>query len=94
MKLDPAYLVHAWIGNSEKVAEDHYLMPTDEDFLRAASRPSAIPTPDPTPDPTPSALARANQGSSAEKETAVSPAIAKNTAVLVPPRGVEPRFSG
>ena len=90
MKLDPAYLVHAWIGNSEKVAEDHYLMPTDEDFLRAASRPSAIPTPDPTP----SALARANQGSSAEKETAVSPAIAKNTAVLVPPRGVEPRFSG
>ena len=47
-----------------------------------------------TPNPTPSALVLAHQESSAEKETAVSPAIAKDTAVQVPPRGVEPRFSG
>jgi hypothetical protein len=89
MKQDPAHLVHAWIGNSEKVAEDHYLMPTDEDFLRAASRPSAIATPDPTP----STLATARQASSSEMQTAVSPAFASDTAVSVPPRGVEPRFS-
>jgi hypothetical protein len=42
-----------------------------------------------TPNPTPSALVLAHQESSAEKETAVSPAIAKDTAVQVPPRGVE-----
>jgi hypothetical protein len=84
-----AHLVHAWIGNSEKVAEDHYLMVTDEDFLRAASRPSLIPTPDPTP----SVRATAHQESSPEKESAVSLAFAGDTADSVPPRGVEPRFS-
>jgi integrase len=90
MLREPAHLVHAWLGNSKEVAEDHYLMVTPEDVLRAASMPSAIPTPDPTP----SALIFAHQESSAEKETAVSPAFAKDTTVQVPPRGVEPRFSG
>jgi hypothetical protein len=40
-----------------------------------------------TPNPTPSALFLAHQESSAEKEATVSPAIAKDTAVQVPPRG-------
>ena len=33
----PDHVVHAWIGNSKEVAEDHYLMVTDEDYERAAS---------------------------------------------------------
>ena len=86
----PAHIVHAWLGNSKEVAEDHYLMVTPEDILRAASMPSS----NPTPNPTPSALIFAHQESSPENEAAVSPANAKDTAVQVPPRGVEPRFSG
>ena len=69
------------LGNSKEVAEDHYLMVTPEDVLWAASMTSSIPTPP--------ALVLAHQESSAEKETAVSPAFAKDTAVSVPPRGVE-----
>ena len=90
MLREPAHLVHAWLGNSKEVAEDHYLMVTPEDIVRAVSVPSSIPTPNPTP----STLVLAHQESSAEKETAVSPAFAKDTAVQIPPRGVEPRFSG
>ena len=29
---------HAWLGNSKEVAEDHYLMVTDEDFERASKK--------------------------------------------------------
>jgi hypothetical protein len=43
--------------------------------------------------PTLSAIIAAAQALSPETRTAVSPAIAKDTAVQVPPRGVEPRFS-
>jgi hypothetical protein len=85
MKQYTAHLVHAWIGNTEKVAEDHYPMVTDEDFQRAASRPSAIPTPEPTP----STRVTAHQESSPETTTAASPGIPRDTAVSVPPRGVE-----
>ena len=85
----PAHIVHAWLGNSKEVAEDHYLMVTPEDILRAASMPSSIPTPEATP----SAIVFAHHESSPEKESAVSPAIARDTADKVPPRGVEPRFS-
>ena len=60
-------------------------MATDEDFDRAAGK------------ATRSALITAAQTWSPENEPAVSPAIARDTAVLsdlkVPPRGVEPRFS-
>ena len=85
MLREPAHLVHAWPNNSKGVAEDHYLMVTPGDKLRDASTPSSIPTPNPTP----TALVLAHQESSAEKETAVLPACANNTAVEVPPRGVE-----
>jgi hypothetical protein len=85
MRHHPAHLVHAWLGNSREVAEDHYLMATDEDFDRAAGFPA--------PFPAPSTLVGAHQASPPETRTAVSPAIAKDTAVSVPPRGVEPRFS-
>ena len=36
MRSEPAHVVHAWLGNSREVAEDHYLMVTDEDFERAS----------------------------------------------------------
>jgi integrase len=85
MRTEPAHLVHAWVGNSEGVAEDHYLMATDEDFDRAAGKA--------TLKATLSALISAAQALAPETRKAVSPATAKDTAVQVPPRGVEPRFS-
>jgi len=36
MRTEPTHIVHAWLGNSKEVAEDHYLMVTDEDFDRVA----------------------------------------------------------
>ena len=69
------------LGNSEGVAEDHYLMATDEDFDRAAGKA--------TLKATLSALINAAQGWSPETRTAVPPAIARDTAVQIPPRGVE-----
>ena len=87
MKDHRAHLVYAWIGNTEKVAVDHYLMATDADFDRAAGKIH------PARYPAHSASFHGLQRPSDEKETAVSPAFAKDTAVQIPPRGVEPRFS-
>jgi len=38
MRTEPARIVHEWLGNSKEVAEDHYLVVTDEDFDRAKDR--------------------------------------------------------
>jgi integrase len=89
MREYPAHVVHAWLGNSREVAEDHYLMVTEEDYERATKNPATIAVhfsvqPDAVsgiPEPSP------------EKESAVSPAVADYTADQIPPRGVEPRFS-
>jgi hypothetical protein len=35
-----AHLVCAWIGNSEKIARDHYLQVRDADFQKAAQNPA------------------------------------------------------
>ena len=90
MQTEPAHLVHAWLGNSREVAEDHYLMVRDSDYERV--------TTEAVQNPVQSVAAPDRQEPSLEKEPAVSPAIARDTAVLsglkVPPRGVEPRFSG
>jgi len=99
MRTTPAHVVYAWIGNSREVAEDHYLMVTDADYARAAALPASESTAKNTlskavQKAVQSAAVSTTQGPSVEKETAVSPAIAKDTAVQVPPRGVEPRFSG
>ena len=72
-------------GHSREVAQDHYLMVTDEDYAGAAG--SAL------QNPVQSGAARGPHEPSGQKEKAVSPAIAKDTAVQIPPRGVEPRFS-
>jgi hypothetical protein len=77
----PLHLVCKWIGNSEAVAKKHYLQMTEEDFEKATQ----IPTHGFT------ALGCTNLHQ--ETRTAVSPAFARDTAVKVPPRGVEPRFS-
>jgi len=98
MRQEPAHVVHAWLGNSREVAEDHYLMVTDEDYVRASAEAAA---PSTTENPLSKAVQNAvqlatvsnRQPPSTQKETAVSPAFAKDTAVQIPPRGVEPRFS-
>ena len=78
----PAHVIHAWLGNSREVAEDHYLMVTDTDFEKAVQNPVQ------------SVAVRGHLEPSRKKKTAVSPVIPRDTAVQVPPRGVEPRFSG
>ena len=98
MRQEPAHVVYAWIGNSREVAEDHYLMVTDADYARASAEPAAAPTAKKSLSKAvrkavQSATVSNRQEPSLEKETAVPPAIARDTAVQVPPRGVEPRFS-
>ena len=81
----PIHVVCEWIGNSEEVARKHYLQVTEEHLQKATLNPTSY--------------MRADDGArrQVKNETAVSPAIAKDTAVSmpsqVPPRGVEPRFS-
>jgi integrase len=41
----PEHIVCGWIGNSQVVAREHYLMARDEDFLRAAEPSSAAQNP-------------------------------------------------
>ena len=77
----PIHVVCEWIGNSEEVARKHYLSVTEEHFEKATSNPTSH------------TRAGGGTGEQTEKETAVSPAFAKDTAVQIPPRGVEPRFS-
>ena len=73
-------------------------MVTDEDYRRASAETSSESA---AKDPLSQAVQKAVQSAtvsgrqepSPEKETAVLPAIADYTAVQIPPRGVEPRFS-
>ena len=78
----PIHVVCEWIGNSPDVARRHYLQVTEEHFKKATSNPTSH------------MHAEGRTEPRAKKETTVSPAIAKDTAVQIPPRGVEPRFSG
>ena len=59
----------------------------DDHFARAAGEKAAE-------NPAQSVHAESRTDSHDESETAVLPAFANNTAVEIPPRGVEPRFSG
>ena len=78
----PIHVVCEWIGNSAEVARKHYLQVTEEHFEKATSNPTS--------------RMHADGGirQQTPKKTAVSPAFANDTAVQIPPRGVEPRFSG
>ena len=84
----PEHVVVAWLGHTKAVAAEHYLMVTDGDFERAAA--ASI---HPAQNPAQSAAFSGLHGPSAETKPAVSPAFASDTAVSIPPRGVEPRFS-
>jgi integrase len=77
----PAHAVQEWIGNSEKVAREHYLQITSDLCRRA------------TQNATHQGGAIECNALQPETRTTVSPAFAKDTAVQIPPRGVEPRFS-
>jgi integrase len=89
----PAHLVYAWIGNSKEVADDHYMISTDDDIRQAAFPATADPLAEAVQKAVQSAAVSGSQKRSPEKEPAVSPAIADYTADQIPPRGVEPRFS-
>jgi integrase len=77
----PIHVVCEWIGNSPDVARRHYLQVTEEHFKKATSNPTSH------------MHADGSTRRQTENRTAVSPAFANDTAVSVPPRGVEPRFS-
>lgn len=74
----PIHVVCKWIGNSMKVAQKHYLQITDADYEKATSNPTSH---------------RREDGGTprhAETKTAVPLAFASDTAVQVPPAGIEP----
>ena len=85
----PQHVVCQWIGNSEAVAMEHYLRVTDADFDKAlqcddAARSRSAREPRRT-------AAHVDQNGTSALE---SPEYAQVCARSVPPRGVEPRFSG
>ena len=82
------HVVVAWLDHTKAVAAEHYLMVTDDDYERAAAM---VRKTDHITDHSPAFSIR--QRPSPETTTAVSPACASDTAVSIPPRGVEPRFS-
>ncbi len=77
----PARAVQEWTGNSEKVTREQHLKITSDLCRRATQKATHQ-----------GGAIRCN-ALQPEKESAVSPAFAKDTAVQIPPRGVEPRFS-
>jgi hypothetical protein len=73
----PIHVVCKWIGNSMKVAQKHYLQITDADYEKATSNPTSH------------THAHGGIRRHAEQKTAVPLAFANDTAVQVPPAGVE-----
>ena len=83
MRTEPAHVVHAWIGNSKEVAEDHYLMVTDEDYERAsAGRPIY-----PAHYPAHSGAIAGGQEPSGLKKKAVIPAESEDHGLASTPTG-------
>jgi integrase len=78
----PMHLVTSWIGNTKEVAMDHYLMATDEDFLRA----SRIPVQNPVQSQATMAVQEPSGGSG----NPVWAAIGCYTNLQVPSTGIEP----
>ena len=81
MRTCPAHVVCNWLGNSSAVAEDHYLMVTDEHIKKA------------TQNPTHAGAIMGSKEHQGEKKNALYPLITRDKAYQIPPRGVEPRFS-
>jgi len=96
----PDHVVYSWIGHTEAVALEHYLMVTDADFERAASpppsageRPASNQPIYPAQNPAQSDDVSGRQEPSGQEKEPVSLAFAGDTSSSIPPRGVEPRFS-
>jgi len=90
----PAHVVRAWIGNGESVARKHYLQLTDEHFARAVQGgPSKAAQHAHTRE-----RSEPHEQPPAHDKAPVLPGLAASCDYLplrvVPPRGVEPRFSG
>ena len=51
----PSHVVCAWIGNTQAIAQEHYLQVTDDHFARGAGGGGAVPTPDRPRNATPAA---------------------------------------
>ncbi len=87
----PSHVVSAWMGNTQAVAERHYLQVTDEDFERAtkAAQKAAQYRAEST------GIARQTSGM-AQQESPIIPGFAAKCCSVqdfrIPPRGVEPLF--
>ncbi len=78
----PLHLVALWIGNSQQVAQDHYLMPTDADYERASQAAVQIPVQSVTfPD---------SQERSGDRVPSITPKSGCYMGVQVPSTGIEP----
>ena len=82
MQTYQAYKVLAWIGHTAAVAQDHYLMLTDDDFDMASGKAAQ--------NPAHSASVSSHQGPSQEPETKENPVKASNRKNPIPPAGFEP----
>ena len=81
-KEHPQHLANNWLGHSGRVAEDHYLMPTEEDYRRA----SAIPGQNPGQ----SAAATGFQKESGVTDRSQTPYFPGRNNGQVPSTGIEP----
>jgi integrase len=93
----PLYLVNAWIGHTSRVAQDHYQMVTDEDFLRAGQMPGreTLPTRESVPVqiPVQTGAIRGSQERSEANTKAVSPGFPNEMAFSIPSTGISGSLS-
>ena len=101
----PVHVVCKWIGNSQPVAAKHYLQVTEAHFEKAAQKttqnPAQQPSDTPRKDPHPSEAAK-NDGEHKpapirdlqNDATACGSMRSYRDMLMVPPRGVEPLFTG
>ncbi|MBI2826534.1 MAG: tyrosine-type recombinase/integrase [Planctomycetia bacterium] len=94
----PAHVVCAWIGNSESVARKHYLQLTDEHFARAVQGGPSKAAQKTAQHAHAEERREPQEQLDAQEKAPVLPGPAASCEYLplcpVPPRGVEPRFSG
>jgi integrase len=81
-KREPIHLVNSWMGHTSRVAQDHYQMVTDDDFLRVSQKPVQIPVR--------AGAIRSKEEHAGEKKEAVSPVFPNETAIQIPSTGIEP----
>ena len=100
----PLHVVTDWIGNSPDIADRHYLKTTDDHFKKSVAGETAHGTGKAAQNPAQQAAVRdqidpqTQRASSSKDEALLAPGCGQITIgsqlKKVPPRGVEPRFSG